>query len=75
MSQSCSVFLYADDHKTKGSGLAPWPARLTSSPPRLADFGYSTDMFEKDTVLNSQSFCNHRSYFIGFFHGLIEKAH
>ncbi|KAG7583067.1 putative S-adenosyl-L-methionine-dependent methyltransferase [Arabidopsis suecica] len=41
---------YSDhDHKTKGSGLAPWPARLTSPPPRLADFGYSTDMFEKDT--------------------------
>ena len=39
-----------DDHKTKGSGLAPWPARLTSPPPRLADFGYSTGMFEKDTV-------------------------
>ncbi|XWS08778.1 hypothetical protein CRYUN_Cryun40dG0029900 [Craigia yunnanensis] len=41
---------YSDhDQKTKGSGLAPWPARLTSPPPRLADFGYSSEMFEKDT--------------------------
>ncbi|KAL3645662.1 hypothetical protein CASFOL_010842 [Castilleja foliolosa] len=40
---------YSDhDHNTKGSGLAPWPARLTTPPPRLADFGYSTETFEKD---------------------------
>ncbi|XP_051129347.1 probable methyltransferase PMT3 [Andrographis paniculata] len=43
---------YSDhDHKARGSGLAPWPARLTSPPPRLADFGYSSEMFEKDTDL------------------------
>ncbi|GJY09854.1 probable methyltransferase PMT3 [Tanacetum coccineum] len=43
---------YSDhDHNSKGSGLAPWPARLTSPPPRLSDFGYSSDMFEKDTEL------------------------
>lgn len=40
----------SDDHGTRGSGLAPWPARLTSPPPRLADFGYSSEMWEKDTV-------------------------
>ncbi|GLU08182.1 hypothetical protein SLE2022_251060 [Rubroshorea leprosula] len=41
---------YTDyDHKARGSGLAPWPSRLTSPPPRLADFGYSSEMFEKDT--------------------------
>ncbi|XP_074291008.1 putative methyltransferase PMT3 [Silene latifolia] len=41
---------YSDhDHKAGGSELAPWPARLTSPPPRLADFGYSSKMFEKDT--------------------------
>ncbi|MBA0841188.1 hypothetical protein Goarm_003693, partial [Gossypium armourianum] len=39
----------SDDQKAKGSGLAPWPARLTAPPPRLADFGYSSEMFEKDT--------------------------
>ncbi|CAA3019379.1 probable methyltransferase PMT3 [Olea europaea subsp. europaea] len=43
--------LASDDHKTRGSGLAPWPARLTSPPPRLADFGYSSEMFGKDTEL------------------------
>ncbi|KAJ9700709.1 hypothetical protein PVL29_006165 [Vitis rotundifolia] len=31
------------------SELAPWPARSTAPPPRLADFGYSKDIFEKDT--------------------------
>jgi SAM-dependent methyltransferase len=42
---------YSDhDHRSKGSGLAPWPARLTSAPPRLADFG-TKDLFEKDTEL------------------------
>ncbi|CAH8268642.1 unnamed protein product [Arabidopsis lyrata] len=39
---------------TKGAGLAPLPARLTSSPPRLADFRYSTGIFEKYTVLKPQ---------------------
>lgn len=44
--------LLSDDHRVKGSGLAPWPSRLTAPPPRLADFGYSNFMFEKDTVIN-----------------------
>ncbi|XP_074296760.1 uncharacterized protein LOC141627347 isoform X2 [Silene latifolia] len=30
-----------------GNELAPRPAMLTSPPPRLADFGYSANMFEK----------------------------
>ncbi|KAG2269714.1 hypothetical protein Bca52824_064269 [Brassica carinata] len=47
--EACISQYSEHDHKTKGSGLAPWPARLTSPPPRLSDFGYSTDMFEKDT--------------------------
>ncbi|KAL9240301.1 hypothetical protein vseg_014539 [Gypsophila vaccaria] len=43
---------YSDhDHKAGGSELAPWPARLTSPPPRLADFGYSSAVFKKDTEL------------------------
>ncbi|KAM6565121.1 hypothetical protein CsatB_025119 [Cannabis sativa] len=37
-----------------GSGLAPWPARLTTPPPRLADFGYSSHMFEKDSEVWQQ---------------------
>jgi len=40
-----------ENHKARGSGLAPWPARLTALPPRLADFGYSNEMFEKDMVI------------------------
>ena len=47
------VHFITDDNRAKGSGLAPWPARLTSPPTRLADFGYSNDMFEKDTVIRS----------------------
>lgn len=34
--------------------MAPWPARLTAPPPRLADFGYSNEMFEKDMVIKWQ---------------------
>ncbi|KAG0477750.1 hypothetical protein HPP92_012469 [Vanilla planifolia] len=39
------------NHRDEGSGLAPWPARLTSPPPRLADLGYSAELFEKDTEI------------------------
>ncbi|KAI3756698.1 hypothetical protein L1987_56520 [Smallanthus sonchifolius] len=49
--ETCITPYSEHDHASKGSGLAPWPARLTSPPPRLADFGYSKDMFEKDTEL------------------------
>ncbi|XP_008802159.2 probable methyltransferase PMT3 [Phoenix dactylifera] len=35
-------------HRARGSGLAPWPARLTTPPPRLADFDYTSEMFTKD---------------------------
>jgi hypothetical protein len=44
------LMILLEQHKAKGTGLAPWPARLTTPPPRLADFGYSAEMFEKDTV-------------------------
>ncbi|KAH9602314.1 hypothetical protein KSS87_010896 [Heliosperma pusillum] len=51
---------YSDhDHKAGGSELAPWPARLTSPPPRLADFGYSANMFEKDMELWKQRVDNY----------------
>lgn len=36
---------------TSGSGLAPWPTRLTTPPPRLVDLGYSDEIFVKDTEL------------------------
>ncbi|KAF4354147.1 hypothetical protein F8388_004159 [Cannabis sativa] len=52
VSMEACITPYSDhDDKVKGSGLAPWPARLTAPPPRLADFGYSNDMFEKDTEI------------------------
>lgn len=37
-------------HVARGSGLAPWPARLTTAPPRLADFDYTSEMFAEDMV-------------------------
>ncbi|KAL9242985.1 hypothetical protein vseg_016930 [Gypsophila vaccaria] len=41
---------YSDhDHGASGSGLTPWPDRLTTPPPRLAELGVSPEMFEKDT--------------------------
>lgn len=43
-------------HRSKGSALAPWPARLTTPPPRLADLGYSDDMFIKDTVISHEAY-------------------
>uniref|UniRef100_A0A7C8ZGH1 Methyltransferase n=1 Tax=Opuntia streptacantha TaxID=393608 RepID=A0A7C8ZGH1_OPUST len=46
------IIPYSDhEHKASGSGLAPWPARLTTPPPRLADFGFSADLFERDTEM------------------------
>ncbi|KAL5561927.1 hypothetical protein UlMin_031674 [Ulmus minor] len=46
---------YSDKiHKAGGSGLAPWPARLTTPSPRLEDFGYSSETFEKDTEIWQQ---------------------
>lgn len=37
-------------HKKKGSGLEPWPLRLTTASPRLEEIGVSLDEFQKDTV-------------------------
>lgn len=36
-------------HKGKGSGLEPWPSRLTGPPPRLDEIGVSIDQFQEDT--------------------------
>lgn len=49
--EACIIPYSDHDHKSKGSGLAPWPARLTSPPPRLTDLGYSKQLFEKDMEL------------------------
>ena len=45
------LLVLSDDNRAKGSELAPWPARLTNPPHRLATLGYSSDMLEKDTVI------------------------
>ncbi|XP_023545218.1 probable methyltransferase PMT9 [Cucurbita pepo subsp. pepo] len=36
-------------HRLKGSGLIPWPRRLTSAPPRLEDVGVSAEEFKDDS--------------------------
>uniref|UniRef100_A0A7N0V4S2 Methyltransferase n=1 Tax=Kalanchoe fedtschenkoi TaxID=63787 RepID=A0A7N0V4S2_KALFE len=48
--EACITPYSEHDHNAKGSGLAPWPERAITPPPRLADFGYSKDTFEKDTA-------------------------
>eukprot|EP01018_Ginkgo_biloba_P030228 Gb_17864 [translate_table: standard] len=41
---------YSDfSHNAKGSGLAPWPKRLTAPAPRLEELGISNEDFQKDT--------------------------
>lgn len=37
-------------HQIKGSGLEPWPQRLTSASPRLEEIGISAEAYKKDTV-------------------------
>ena len=46
-------------HRDGGSGLAPWPARLTTPPPRLADLYVTADTFEKDTEMWQQRVDNY----------------
>ncbi|KAF2308425.1 hypothetical protein GH714_009569 [Hevea brasiliensis] len=36
-------------HKVRGSGLVPWPQRLTEAPPRLEEIGVSAEEFHEDT--------------------------
>ncbi|KAF2292284.1 hypothetical protein GH714_018433 [Hevea brasiliensis] len=36
-------------HKGRGSGLVPWPQRLTEAPPRLEEIGVSAEEFHEDT--------------------------
>ncbi|XP_058101590.1 probable methyltransferase PMT3 [Magnolia sinica] len=47
--EACITPYSQQNQRARGSGLVPWPARLTAGPPRLADFDYTNDMFEKDT--------------------------
>ncbi|KAL4581568.1 hypothetical protein LXL04_006091 [Taraxacum kok-saghyz] len=36
-------------HKGKGSGLQPWPSRLTGPPPRLDEINITHEQFQQDT--------------------------
>ncbi|KAF5482423.1 hypothetical protein F2P56_002995 [Juglans regia] len=55
MHMEACITPYAEyNQRGRGSSLAPWPARLITPPPRLADFGYSNEMFEKDTEVWQQ---------------------
>ncbi|XP_068654508.1 probable methyltransferase PMT3 [Aristolochia californica] len=49
--EACITPYSEQNQRARGSGLVPWPARLTAPPPRLTDFGYSNNMFEKDTEI------------------------
>lgn len=49
--QACITTYSSQSHRAKGSGLAPWPSRLTSPPPRLSDLDMSDEMFRKDTEM------------------------
>ena len=42
-------------HHAKGSGLVPWPKRLTTPPPRLEDLNVGEGEFKKDTVMHLDS--------------------
>ncbi|XP_057438536.1 probable methyltransferase PMT3 [Lotus japonicus] len=59
--EACISRYSSQMHKAKGSGLAPWPARLTTPPPRLAEIDYSTEMFQKDMELWQQQVHNYWS--------------
>ncbi|PQQ13229.1 putative methyltransferase PMT9 [Prunus yedoensis var. nudiflora] len=48
--KACISRYSAKVHKEKGSGLAPWPQRLTTAPPRLEEIGVSPEEFQEDTV-------------------------
>lgn len=36
-------------HRERGSGLVPWPKRLTAAPPRLEEISISPEVFHEDT--------------------------
>ncbi|KAH8519270.1 hypothetical protein H0E87_000889 [Populus deltoides] len=47
--KACIAPYSAKMHKERGSGLVPWPKRLTAAPPRLEDIGVSPEQFHEDT--------------------------
>ncbi|XP_050150991.1 probable methyltransferase PMT1 [Malus sylvestris] len=57
--EACITPYSEQNHRARGSGLAPWLTRLTTPPPRLGDFGYSSDIFEKDMEVWQQQVENY----------------
>ncbi|KAL2500115.1 putative methyltransferase PMT9 [Abeliophyllum distichum] len=49
--KACITPYSAKMHKEKGSGLEPWPQRLTAAPPRLEEIDISPEEFKKDTIV------------------------
>ncbi|XP_052197879.1 probable methyltransferase PMT9 [Diospyros lotus] len=47
----CITPYSAKMHKEKGSGLEPWPKRLTAAPPRLEEINVSPDEFLEDSSI------------------------
>lgn len=47
--KACITPYSAKMHRERGSGLVPWPRRLTSAPPRLELLGVSPEEFQEDT--------------------------
>ncbi|XAR51930.1 Sarcosine/dimethylglycine N-methyltransferase [Bertholletia excelsa] len=47
----CITPYSAKMHREKGSGLEPWPKRLTAAPPRLEEIDVSPDEFQVDTSI------------------------
>ncbi|KAM0033752.1 putative S-adenosyl-L-methionine-dependent methyltransferase [Helianthus debilis subsp. tardiflorus] len=52
--KACITPYSAKMHKGKGSGLQPWPSRISVPPPRLDEIGVSHDQFQEDTNTWSQ---------------------
>ncbi|KAJ8504907.1 hypothetical protein OPV22_005793 [Ensete ventricosum] len=61
--EACITPYSEQTQRDGGSGLAPWPSRLITPPPRLADLGISKDMFEKDMEIWRQRVENYWSLF------------
>ncbi|PIN03434.1 Phosphoethanolamine N-methyltransferase [Handroanthus impetiginosus] len=49
--KACITPYSAKMHREKGSGLQPWPQRLTTTPPRLGEIGVSVEEFQKDAQI------------------------
>ncbi|KAJ9152833.1 hypothetical protein P3X46_026351 [Hevea brasiliensis] len=47
--KACISLYSSKMHKGRGSGLVPWPQRLTEAPPRLEEIGVSAEEFHEDT--------------------------